>query len=60
MTESKNCKRMRENPIAAWRLRIGDLRVYFDVSDAEKMVYIRAVGIKMGSQVSIGGEVFEL
>lgn len=31
--ETKNRKPMRPNPIAPWELRIGKLRVYYDVQD---------------------------
>jgi len=52
---------MRPNPIAPWELRIGALRVYYDVEDTpEPKVLIRAVGIKERNQVFIGGEEIEL
>ncbi|MGH7782277.1 MAG: type II toxin-antitoxin system RelE family toxin, partial [Candidatus Binatia bacterium] len=31
--ETRNRKPMRPNPVAPWELRIGDLRVYYEVSD---------------------------
>ena len=59
--ETRNRKPMRPNPVAPWELRIGDLRAYYDVSEApEKLVYVRAVGIKEHNVVRIGGEVIEL
>lgn len=59
--ETRNRKPMRPNPLAPWELRIGDLRVYYDVeNDPEPIVFIRAVGIKERNQVRIGGEVIEL
>jgi hypothetical protein len=52
---------MRPNALAPWELRIGKLRVYYDVEEApEQMVYIRAVGIKEANRVRIAGEVIEL
>jgi mRNA-degrading endonuclease RelE of RelBE toxin-antitoxin system len=33
-----------EPPI--WELRVGDYRVFYDVAEAEKIVYIRAVRLK--------------
>ena len=52
---------MRPNPIAPWELRLGNLRVYYDVeSEPESVVYIRAVGLKERNKVRIGKEVFEL
>ncbi len=58
---TRNRKTMRANPLAPWELRVGVLRVYFDVSDEpERVVTIRAVGIKRGNEVWIGGRRFTL
>ena len=44
--ETRNRKPMRPNPVAPWELRIGNLRVYYDVEEeSESVVYIRAVGV---------------
>ena len=59
--ETKNRKPMRPNPVAPWELRIGNLRVYYDVEeDPEPLVYIRAVGVKEGNRVRIGRDVIDL
>lgn len=59
--ETRNRKPMRPNPLAPWELRIGNLRVYYDVEeDPEPVVYIRAVGVKERNCVRIGKEVIEL
>lgn len=59
--ETKNRKPMRPNPVAPWELRLGTLRVYYDVEEQpEQRVIIVAVGIKEGNRVRIGGEVIEL
>ena len=59
--ETRNRKPMRPNPLAPWELRIGDLRVYYDVEDEpEPRVLIRAVGAKRRDQVRIGKEVIDL
>lgn len=59
--ETRNRKPMRPNPLAPWELRIGELRVYYDVEeDPEKLVTILAVGIKDRSRIIIGGEEIEL
>jgi len=61
MGETRNRKPMRPNPLAPWELRIGNLRVYFDIEEEpEAVVYIRAVGIKERNRVRIAGEVIEL
>jgi len=52
---------MRPNPVAPWELRVGDLRVYYDVEEEpETVVLIRAVGLKERNRVHIGGEVINL
>lgn len=57
----RNRKPMRENPIAPWELRIGNIRVYYDVEEQPvPTVLIRAVGIKEHSILRIGGKVIEL
>jgi len=59
--ETKNRKPMRPNPVAPWELRIGNLRVYYDIEEEpEFVVYVRAVGVKLGNRVRIGKEVIEL
>ena len=40
-------KVLRANAVAPWELRIGDLRVYYEVKDdAEWVVVVKAVGVK--------------
>ncbi|MCA9440885.1 MAG: type II toxin-antitoxin system RelE/ParE family toxin [Candidatus Omnitrophica bacterium] len=59
--ETRNRKPMRPNPVAPWELRIGDLRVYYDVEDEpEKLVTILAVGIKDRNRVLIGGREIQI
>jgi mRNA-degrading endonuclease RelE of RelBE toxin-antitoxin system len=59
--ETRNRKLMRPNPLAVWELRIGDLRVYYEVeNEPELLVYINAVGIKKHNQVYIGGKIYPL
>ena len=59
--ETRNRKPMRPNPLAPWELRIGTLRVYYDFEDSpERVVFIRAVGIKQRNNVKIGREMIQL
>ena len=59
--ETRNRKPMRPNPLAPWELRIGNIRVYYDIEEApECIVVILAVGIKERNRVRIGKEVLEL
>ncbi len=59
--ETRHRKLMRPNPIAPWELRLGDLRVYYDVEDApEPLVHVRAVGVKHHNELRIAGRTFTL
>ena len=59
--ETRNRKPMRPNPIAPWELRVGDLRVYYDVGEeSDTRVTILAVGIKDRNRVLIGGKEIKL
>jgi len=51
---------MRPNPVAPWELRIGILRVYYEIEAAEAVVRILAVGVKERDVVRIGREVIKL
>jgi len=47
---------MRPNPLAPWVLRIGHLRVYYEVTQAPvPCVTIRAIGVKVRERVLVGG-----
>jgi len=59
--ETRNRKPMRPNPVAPWELRIGDLRVYYEVSnEPQPTVTVLAIGIKVRDRVRIGGEIIKL
>lgn len=59
--ETRNRRPMRPNPLAPWELRIGNLRVYYDVAEPpEAVVFIRAIGIKRRNRIFIGGEEVQL
>ena len=59
--ETRNRKPMRPNPLAPWELRIGELRVYYEiVEDPEQVVTIVAVGVKDRNRVLIGGKEIKL
>ncbi len=59
--ETRNRKPMRPNPIAPWELRIGNLRVYYDIEEQpEPRVTVVAIGKKLRNRVIIGGEEVEL
>ena len=59
--ETRNRKPMRPNPVAPWELRIGNLRVYYEIHDApQAKVTILAIGIKERDRVRIGRETIKL
>lgn len=58
--ESRNRKRLGPNPLAPWEMRVGRLRVYFDVEEPLRVVSILAVGVKDRSRLLIGGEEVQL
>ena len=58
---TRNRSRMRPNPMAHCRLRIGDLSVYYDVVESpERIVVVKAVGIKVRDRVFVGREELKL
>ena len=59
--ETRNRKPMRPNPLAPWELRVGELRVYYDVEEEpDRLVTVLAIGVKDRSRIFIGGEEVEL
>jgi len=57
---TRNRKPLQPNPLARFELRIGELRVYYEVDEKRRVVEIRAVGIKDRDRVFIGGEEIKL
>jgi mRNA-degrading endonuclease RelE of RelBE toxin-antitoxin system len=61
MRETRKRKPLRPNPIAPWELRLGELRVFYDVVQGEtNVVQILAVGRKEGNRLFIGDQEFRL
>jgi mRNA-degrading endonuclease RelE of RelBE toxin-antitoxin system len=60
LTPARNRKPMRSNLIATWELRVGNFRVYYDVDADQRIVLIRAVGLKDRNRILIGGEQVDL
>ena len=59
--ETRNRKPLRPNPIAPWELRIGDLRVYYEVHEVpDRIVQVLAIGLKIRDRVWIGREAMKL
>lgn len=56
--ESRHRKRLRENPIASWELRVDDFRVFYNVDGKTVTVVIVGVGQKRHNRLYFrGGEV---
>jgi len=61
LVETRNRKPMKPNSLASWELRIGNLRVDYDVEEnTVSVVYIQVVGVKNRNQIWIGKEEIEL
>lgn len=58
---TKNRTLMRTNLVATWKLRVGSLRVYYDIEEEpEQVVRILAIGVKERNQIRIGDSYLEL
>jgi mRNA-degrading endonuclease RelE of RelBE toxin-antitoxin system len=58
---TRNRKPMRPNALAPWVLRIGRLRVYYEVAEQPvPCVTIRAIGVKLRERVLVGGVEIDL
>ena len=57
---ARNRKPLQPNNLAEWELRVGEFRVYYDLDLVEKLVLVKAVGVKNRDQVWIGGERVDL
>jgi mRNA-degrading endonuclease RelE of RelBE toxin-antitoxin system len=59
--ETRNRKALRPNPLAPWELRVGFLRVFYEVDALESdLVNILAIGIKKGNQLIVSGKEIHL
>jgi mRNA-degrading endonuclease RelE of RelBE toxin-antitoxin system len=59
--QTRNRKPMRSNTLATWELRIGKLRVYYDVeTQPGSVVRVQAIGIKLRDRVYINGKEVDL
>lgn len=56
MVETHNRKKLRPNNVAAWELRIGRFRVFYNVDQAVRIVSIEAVGFKVGNLLFVRGK----
>ncbi len=57
-TPTNAIKRLRPNPLAEFELRVGDIRVLYDVEAERSEVVLLVVGKKAGNTLFVGGEEF--
>jgi mRNA-degrading endonuclease RelE of RelBE toxin-antitoxin system len=55
-TESRTVKRLRPNPLATYELRVGNIRVLYNVEGRE--VILLVVGRKVGNMLVVKGQEF--
>jgi mRNA-degrading endonuclease RelE of RelBE toxin-antitoxin system len=61
LVETRNRKPLRPNPVAPWELRVGTMRVFYDVSEGPpQLVRVLAVGVKERNVLRIGGQEIQL
>lgn len=53
---TRNLKELRPNPLARYELRLGNLRVFFEIEEDAASVIVLAIGRKEGDRLWIGGE----
>jgi mRNA-degrading endonuclease RelE of RelBE toxin-antitoxin system len=58
--QTRKLKALRPNPFAKFELRIGQLRVFFEVRAPEREVVVLAIGRKEGDRLYIGGKEVDL
>lgn len=59
-TETRNRKKLRDNPMATWELRIGKFRIFYEVDDSTHLVTIVVVGHKEHNILFVRGKEVEL
>ena len=57
LRETRNRKPLRPNPLASWELRVGSLRVFYEVDALESnLVNVLAIGVKRGNRLIVAGK----
>jgi mRNA interferase RelE/StbE len=54
--ETKNRKRLRDNPVASWALRVGKYRVFYEVIEPTRLVNVVSIGHKDHNTLLIRGK----
>jgi mRNA-degrading endonuclease RelE of RelBE toxin-antitoxin system len=58
--ETRNRKRLRDNPVARWELRSSHYRIFYQVDETARQVTIVAVGHKDHNRLFIRGQEVQL
>jgi mRNA-degrading endonuclease RelE of RelBE toxin-antitoxin system len=57
---TRNRKPLRPNALGRWELRVGDIRVFYEIQEDSQIVDVRAIGMKKGNVLYVAGEVVKL
>lgn len=61
LVETRNRKPLRPNPVAPWELRVGALRVFYEVArEQSDVVLVLAIGKKARNLLRIAGQEIKL
>ncbi|SRR6266545_1079708 len=58
--ETNSRRRLRDNPIARWELKVGKFRVFYEIDADEQIVTVISVGHKEHNVLYIRGKVVQL
>jgi mRNA-degrading endonuclease RelE of RelBE toxin-antitoxin system len=56
LIETRNRKRLRDNPISPWELRAGEYRIFYGVDETARKVIVAAIGHKVHNALFIRGK----
>jgi mRNA-degrading endonuclease RelE of RelBE toxin-antitoxin system len=59
-SESANQKKLQDNPIAPWEVRVGKYRIFYTIEQDDKVVVIVSIGHKEHNTLYIRGKVVQL
>jgi mRNA-degrading endonuclease RelE of RelBE toxin-antitoxin system len=57
--ETRRKKRLRDNPLAPWELRVGEFRVFYEIAE-HQLARVLAIGHKQHNDLFIRGERIDL
>lgn len=57
---TRNRKLLRQNPTAAWELRVQEFRVLYNVEETIVTVFVVAIAVKDGNKYVVEGQEFQL